>query len=278
MYYARKVHLYDGFQTSFQFRMTGFSVGCNSVLYPSGFCGGGDGFAFVIQKYDDQQIGCTGSALGYARVDASKQGNDWARHRCVASTPPMLPTCATATTMALSPTRALWAPCVTSSPRRTVGAAPLASAASSPAPRPSARRLLSSSTPGTTLSSTTLSRVSPAGGSMLPSSSDTTTTMWPSSPPTQLKMLASSPTMPSTSTSQLPHPSPTWLMARTTLSRSSTGRSSSTSARNTMAATTAPTTSSVAPPTPITSLCAVTARTPPRLPGSQHPTTATRAS
>merc|ERR1711988_1235669 len=82
MYYSRKVHLYDGFQTSFQFRMTGFSVGCNSVLYPSGFCGGGDGFAFVIQKHDDTQIGCTGSALGYAKVLASKQGNDWARHRC----------------------------------------------------------------------------------------------------------------------------------------------------------------------------------------------------
>merc|ERR1712054_497883 len=53
MYYSTKVHLYDGFETTFQFRMTGFSVGCNSVLYPSGFCGGGDGFAFVIQKHDD---------------------------------------------------------------------------------------------------------------------------------------------------------------------------------------------------------------------------------
>merc|ERR1719163_91379 len=82
MYYSRKVHLYEGFETSFQFRMTGFSVGCNSVLYPSGFCGGGDGFAFVIQKHDDNQIGCTGSALGYAKVLATKQGNDWARHRC----------------------------------------------------------------------------------------------------------------------------------------------------------------------------------------------------
>merc|ERR1711988_606817 len=82
MYYSNKVHLYDGFQTSFQFRMTGFSVGCNSVLYPSGFCGGGDGFAFVVQKHNDEQIGCTGSALGYAKVMADKQGNDWARHRC----------------------------------------------------------------------------------------------------------------------------------------------------------------------------------------------------
>jgi len=82
-YYSTKVHLYDGFETTFQFRMTGFSVGCNSVLYPSGFCGGGDGFAFVIQKADDTKVGCTGSGLGYAQVLASKQGNDWSRHRCI---------------------------------------------------------------------------------------------------------------------------------------------------------------------------------------------------
>merc|ERR1712072_1232725 len=81
-YYSTKLHLYKGFQTSFQFKMTGFSVGCNSVMYPSGFCGGGDGFAFVIQQTDDTKIGCTGSGLGYANVMASKQGNDWARHRC----------------------------------------------------------------------------------------------------------------------------------------------------------------------------------------------------
>merc|ERR1711988_1457596 len=84
MYYSTKVHLFNGFETTFQFRMTGFSVGCNSVLYPSGFCGGGDGFAFVIQKTSDQEIGCTGSALGYAKFDASKQENDWARARCTA--------------------------------------------------------------------------------------------------------------------------------------------------------------------------------------------------
>jgi hypothetical protein len=92
-YYSTKVHLYDGFETSFQFRMTGFSVGCNSVLYPSGFCGGGDGFAFVIQKHDDQQIGCTGSALGYATIQATKQGNDWARHRCTKVDGSALSTC-----------------------------------------------------------------------------------------------------------------------------------------------------------------------------------------
>jgi len=82
VYYSTKLHLYNGFETSFQFRMTGFTVGCNSVLYPSGFCGGGDGFAFVIQKHDDKQIGCTGNALGYAESYANKQGNDWTRHRC----------------------------------------------------------------------------------------------------------------------------------------------------------------------------------------------------
>merc|ERR1712159_362842 len=82
LYYSTKVHLFDGFETTFEFRITGFSVGCNSVLYPSGFRGGGDGFAFVIQKKNDQEIGCTGSGLGYAKVDASKQENDWARHRC----------------------------------------------------------------------------------------------------------------------------------------------------------------------------------------------------
>merc|ERR1711871_1761705 len=82
-FYSTKVHIYDGFETTFQFRMTGFSVGCKSVLYPSGFCGGGDGFAFVIQKETDTQIGCTGAGLGYGKVLASKQGNDWSRHRCV---------------------------------------------------------------------------------------------------------------------------------------------------------------------------------------------------
>jgi hypothetical protein len=86
LYYSTKVHLYDGFETTFQFRMTGFSVGCNSVLYPSGFCGGGDGFAFIIQPHDDTKIGCTGSGLGFAQVLASKQGNDWSRHRCKSNT------------------------------------------------------------------------------------------------------------------------------------------------------------------------------------------------
>lgn len=93
MYYSTKVHLYDGFETTFQFRMTGFSVGCNSVMYPSGFCGGGDGFAFVIQKEDDMQIGCTGAGLGYALTQANKQGDDWSRHRCTSVDASPLSTC-----------------------------------------------------------------------------------------------------------------------------------------------------------------------------------------
>merc|ERR1711959_694901 len=92
-FYSTKVHIYDGFETTFQFRMTGFSVGCNSVLYPSGFCGGGDGFAFVIQKETDTQIGCTGAGLGYGKVLASKQGNDWSRHRCVSISGDKADTC-----------------------------------------------------------------------------------------------------------------------------------------------------------------------------------------
>jgi len=92
-FYSTKVHLYDGFETSFQFRMTGFSVGCNSVLYPSGFCGGGDGFAFVINKASDAGLGCAGSGLGYAQVLSSKQGNDWNRHRCTATSSDKANTC-----------------------------------------------------------------------------------------------------------------------------------------------------------------------------------------
>merc|ERR1712159_715274 len=65
--------------------MTHFTVGCNSVLYPSGFCGGGDGFAFLIhEKLDgDKDIGCYGGALGYGTITAADQGDDWARPRCL---------------------------------------------------------------------------------------------------------------------------------------------------------------------------------------------------
>merc|ERR1712036_39722 len=84
-YYSTKLHLYKGFQTSFQFKMTGFSVGCNSVLYPSGFCGGGDGFAFLIHEEPDgdTDIGCYGGALGFGTITAADQGDDWARPRCI---------------------------------------------------------------------------------------------------------------------------------------------------------------------------------------------------
>merc|ERR1712072_1054687 len=85
MWYGTKVHLAHGFETTFEFRMTHFTVGCNSVLYPSGFCGGGDGFAFLIhEKLDgDKDIGCYGGGLGYATITAADQGDDWARPRCL---------------------------------------------------------------------------------------------------------------------------------------------------------------------------------------------------
>jgi len=82
IHHATKVHLYDSFEISFSFAITGYTVGCNSVLYPSGFCGGGDGFALVIQSESDTKIGCTGNALGYANAESVKQGDDAARHRC----------------------------------------------------------------------------------------------------------------------------------------------------------------------------------------------------
>jgi len=85
MWYSTKVHLYHGFETSFEFRMSHFTVGCNSVTYPSGFCGGGDGFAFLIhdRKDGDTDIGCYGGAIGYGTITAADQGDDWARPRCL---------------------------------------------------------------------------------------------------------------------------------------------------------------------------------------------------
>jgi len=85
MWYGTKVHLAHGFETTFEFRMTHFTVGCNSVLYPSGFCGGGDGFSFVIHEQldGDKHIGCYGGAIGYGTVTAADQGDDWARPRCL---------------------------------------------------------------------------------------------------------------------------------------------------------------------------------------------------
>jgi hypothetical protein len=82
IHHATKVHLYDSFELTVSFAITGYTVGCNSVLYPSGFCGGGDGFALVIQSQSDTQIGCTGNALGYANAESVKQGDDASRHRC----------------------------------------------------------------------------------------------------------------------------------------------------------------------------------------------------
>jgi len=82
VHHATKVHLYESFEVLFEFSITGYTIGCNSVLYPSGFCGGGDGFALVIQSQTDTQIGCTGNALGYANKEPTKEGDDSARHRC----------------------------------------------------------------------------------------------------------------------------------------------------------------------------------------------------
>jgi hypothetical protein len=84
MYYSTKVHLFDGFETTFTFRISHFTVGCNSVLYPSGTCGGGDGFAFLIHEEldGDQNIGCYGAGMGFATVSREDQGNDWSRTRC----------------------------------------------------------------------------------------------------------------------------------------------------------------------------------------------------
>eukprot|EP00657_Telonema_sp_P-1_P000863 TRINITY_DN1176_c0_g2_i1.p1 TRINITY_DN1176_c0_g2~~TRINITY_DN1176_c0_g2_i1.p1 ORF type:complete len:1751 (-),score=531.36 TRINITY_DN1176_c0_g2_i1:55-5307(-) len=85
MWYGTKVHLFHGFETIFEFRISHFTVGCNSVVHPSGFCGGGDGFAFVIHEEldGDKDIGCYGGALGYGTITSADQGDDWARPRCL---------------------------------------------------------------------------------------------------------------------------------------------------------------------------------------------------
>jgi hypothetical protein len=85
MYYSTKVHLYDGFETTFTFRISHFTVGCNTVHAPSGFCGGGDGFSFIVhdQLDGDTDIGCHGAAMGFATITRENQGDDWTRTRCI---------------------------------------------------------------------------------------------------------------------------------------------------------------------------------------------------
>jgi hypothetical protein len=85
MYHSIKLHIYDGFEVRFTFRMSGFSVGCNSVLFPSGFCGGGDGLSFVIHDAidGDMDIGCYGAAMGFATIAAEAQGDHFQRPRCM---------------------------------------------------------------------------------------------------------------------------------------------------------------------------------------------------
>lgn len=85
MYHSTKMYLAAGFEINFSFRISHFTVGCNSVLAPSGGCGGGDGLAFVIHDEvdGDTHIGCYGGALGYGTMTAADQGDNWARPRCL---------------------------------------------------------------------------------------------------------------------------------------------------------------------------------------------------
>jgi len=61
VWYGTKLHLEDGFESSFTFKM---SSSCTSS---STGCGAGDGFAFVIHSNDATNvIGCGGRSLGFA--------------------------------------------------------------------------------------------------------------------------------------------------------------------------------------------------------------------
>jgi hypothetical protein len=66
VWYNEKLHLQNGFETTFEFKM---SPSCTTT--DGSDCAAGDGFAFVIQSNSDSSIGCGGSALGFAS-DASQ--------------------------------------------------------------------------------------------------------------------------------------------------------------------------------------------------------------
>lgn len=85
LYFSTKLHLQFGFDLEFSVRVSDFTVGCNHVTSPSGFCGGGDGMAVIFHEDldGDKDIGCHGAGLGYGTVVASDQGSDWARPRCL---------------------------------------------------------------------------------------------------------------------------------------------------------------------------------------------------
>jgi hypothetical protein len=64
VWYNNKVHLQNGFETTFSFKLA--SV-CDSAESPD--CVAGDGFAFVIQSNSVNSIGCNGSGLGFGNVE-----------------------------------------------------------------------------------------------------------------------------------------------------------------------------------------------------------------
>lgn len=62
VWYNTKVHLENGFETSFTFKLSG---GCTTTTTTG--CGAGDGFAFVLQGGNSADvIGCGGRSLGFA--------------------------------------------------------------------------------------------------------------------------------------------------------------------------------------------------------------------
>jgi hypothetical protein len=61
VWYKEKLHLNNGFETTFDFKL---SSSCTSTGTED--CAAGDGFAFVIQSNSNSSIGCGGSALGFA--------------------------------------------------------------------------------------------------------------------------------------------------------------------------------------------------------------------
>jgi len=63
VWYGSKLHIENGFETMFTFKM---SSACSTYL-PNVGCGASDGFAFVIHGNDlPDQIGCGGKSLGFA--------------------------------------------------------------------------------------------------------------------------------------------------------------------------------------------------------------------
>ena len=68
-WYDQKLHLEDGFESSFKFRLKSH---CNEPDAPDN-CAPGDGFSFVLFGGDNPTIGCGNSAIGYA--SALQQGS-----------------------------------------------------------------------------------------------------------------------------------------------------------------------------------------------------------